>query len=236
MCSGRVDMAFVLRALEQGADGVVIGGCKLGECHYVTEGNYHALNTAHLLKKLLQRAGLNPNRLRVEWISSSEGVRFAQIMNDFAAELREMGPRGEGEGLAEEELRSRLAEIRNLVPYIKIAKREKLALRFDTEEEFEELYTTEEVEEIFTDLPSYYIDPEKCQGCMICGRKCPVHGIIGGKNLIHVIDQETCIKCGTCFEACPEKFGAVRPISGEPVPDPIPEEERILVRAQKSAG
>jgi NADH-quinone oxidoreductase subunit F len=77
-------------------------------------------------------------------------------------------------------------------------------------------------------LISFYIDPEKCSACMICLRKCPVDAIIGGKKRIHVIDQEKCTNCGTCFEVCPSRFGAVRRISGEPVPPPIPEEARNL--------
>jgi NADH:ubiquinone oxidoreductase subunit F (NADH-binding)/(2Fe-2S) ferredoxin/ferredoxin len=82
-------------------------------------------------------------------------------------------------------------------------------------------------------LTSYYIDPEKCQACMICLRQCPAGAISGGKNQIHVIDQEKCTKCGTCFEACPPRFGAVKKISGEPVPSPIPEEARIIARKSK---
>jgi NADH:ubiquinone oxidoreductase subunit F (NADH-binding)/(2Fe-2S) ferredoxin/NAD-dependent dihydropyrimidine dehydrogenase PreA subunit len=80
------------------------------------------------------------------------------------------------------------------------------------------------------ELIAYCIDPEKCKACMICLRKCPPEAIAGGKNQIHVIDQEKCTKCGTCFEVCPPKFGAVKRISGVPVPPPIAEEARILVR------
>jgi Fe-S-cluster-containing hydrogenase component 2 len=65
---------------------------------------------------------------------------------------------------------------------------------------------------------------------MICLRKCPVEAIAGAKNRIHVIDQGKCIKCETCFDACPSRFGAVKKMTGEPVPPPIPEEERIIVR------
>jgi NADH-quinone oxidoreductase subunit F len=82
-------------------------------------------------------------------------------------------------------------------------------------------------------LISYHIDPEKCQACMICVRKCPAEAVIGGKKTIHVIDQEKCTKCGTCFEVCPSRFGAVQKISGEPVPDPIPENERTISRKSK---
>lgn len=82
-------------------------------------------------------------------------------------------------------------------------------------------------------LISYYIDPAKCQACLICARKCPAEAIDGGKNKIHVIDQEKCTNCGTCFEVCPSRFDAVKKISGEPVPSPIPEEERNISRKSK---
>jgi len=77
-------------------------------------------------------------------------------------------------------------------------------------------------------LVSYYIDPEKCQACMICLRQCPVGAISGGKNQIHVIDQAKCTKCNTCFEVCPPRFSAVRRLSGEPVPPPV--KDRVLLR------
>ncbi|RLB32456.1 MAG: NADH-quinone oxidoreductase subunit F, partial [Deltaproteobacteria bacterium] len=83
------------------------------------------------------------------------------------------------------------------------------------------------------ELISFYIDPEKCQACMICMRKCPAGAIDGGKNKIHIIDQDKCTKCGTCFEACPPRFRAVKKISGEPVPAPIPEEKRTIARKGK---
>ena len=83
------------------------------------------------------------------------------------------------------------------------------------------------------ELISYHIDPAACQACMICLKKCPAEAIVGGKNKIHVVDQEKCTKCGTCFEACPPRFGAVKKISGEPVPSPIPEEDRIIIRKSK---
>jgi NADH-quinone oxidoreductase subunit F len=83
------------------------------------------------------------------------------------------------------------------------------------------------------ELISYYIDPAKCQACMICGRKCPAGAIDGAKKKIHIIDQEKCTNCGTCFEVCPSKFSAVKKISGEPVPAPIPEEERTITKKGK---
>ncbi len=83
------------------------------------------------------------------------------------------------------------------------------------------------------ELIAFYIDPEKCKACMTCARKCPSNAIISAKNQIHIVDQEKCTKCGTCFEVCPPKFRAVKKISGEPVPPPIPEEARTIVRESK---
>ncbi len=83
------------------------------------------------------------------------------------------------------------------------------------------------------ELISYYIDPEKCRACMICPKNCPVDAIDGGKKKIHFINQEKCTNCGNCFEVCPSKFGAVKKISGEPVPSPLPEEERIIIGKSK---
>jgi F420-non-reducing hydrogenase iron-sulfur subunit len=230
MCSGRVDMEFVLRAFSNGMDGVFIGGCRLNECNYITHGNYHALNMVHLLRKIMEHIGLNPERLRIKFMSSAEGNLFAEAVNDFTKKVKELGPLGEGEGIEENELKSRLEAVTKLVPYIKLAKKEKLALRLDKVEDYNELYTTDEIDSLFDEVISYYIDPDKCQACGICLRKCPVEAIVGGKNQIHVIDQEKCIKCGTCFEACPPRFGAVKKIVAEPVPLPIPEEARIIAR------
>ena len=83
------------------------------------------------------------------------------------------------------------------------------------------------------ELVSYYIDPGKCQACLICLRDCPAEAISGAKNQIHVIDQTKCTKCDTCFDVCPPRFGAVVKMSGEPVPAPLPEGERVLARGKK---
>jgi NADH-quinone oxidoreductase subunit F len=83
-------------------------------------------------------------------------------------------------------------------------------------------------------LVSYYIDPQKCGACRICPRECTSDAIIGGKNLIHVIDQTKCNKCGTCFEICPARFGAVIRLSGAPVPAAIPDEMRVIVRKRNA--
>jgi len=233
MCSGRIDLAFVLRAFSNGMDGVFIGGCRLNECNYITHGNYDALNMVLLCKKIMEHIGLDPERLRIEFMSSGEGILLTEVINDFGKKVKELGPLGKGEEIDENELKSKLEEVTKLIPYIKIVKREKLESRLDKEEEYDELFTSEEIDRLFREVISYHIDPDKCQACMICLRKCPAEAIVGGKNRIHVIDQEKCIKCGTCFEACPPRFGAVREISGEPVPPPIPEDERTIVRKSK---
>ena len=235
MCSGRVDMGFVLRAFSDGIDGVFIGGCRLNECNYVTHGNYHALTMVLLLKKIMEHIGLNPERLRIAFMSGAEANIFVDSVNDFVKTVKEIGPLGKGTGekFDDNELQSKLAEVTKLVPYIKLEKMEKLATRLENPQEYNTFFTTDEIKQLFTDVVSYYIDPEKCQACMTCARRCPVEAIISAKNQVHVIDQEKCIKCGTCLEACPPKFSAVTKISGEPVPPPLPEDKRTIVRKSK---
>ncbi len=83
------------------------------------------------------------------------------------------------------------------------------------------------------ELIAFYIDPDKCQACTSCARKCPATAIEGGKNQIHVVDQAKCTKCGSCLEACPPRFGAVKRISGEPLPPPLPKDARTVARGSK---
>jgi ferredoxin len=217
-------------------DGVFIGGCRLNECNYITHGNFDALNMVLLCRKIMAHIGLNPERLRIEFMTSGEGNLFTDVVDDFCENIEALGPVGDGGEVSESELKPKLEEIRKLVPYIKIAKRNKLASRLENEAEYDQLFTSDEIAELLTDVASYYIDPDKCQACMICFRRCPVEAIAGGKGRIHVIDQERCIKCGTCLEACPPRFGAVKTICGEPVPPPVPEEERIIVRKTKKVA
>jgi F420-non-reducing hydrogenase iron-sulfur subunit len=99
MCSGRVDPVFVLEALRKGADGVLIGGCHPGDCHYQS-GNYKANRRMKLLKKFLEEMAIEPNRVRFEYISASEGAKFAQVATEFVDELKKMGPNPLKEGKA----------------------------------------------------------------------------------------------------------------------------------------
>jgi coenzyme F420-reducing hydrogenase delta subunit/Fe-S-cluster-containing hydrogenase component 2 len=233
MCSGRIDLEFILRAFSNGMDGVFIGGCRLNECNYITHGNYDALNMVLLCKKIMGHLGLNPERLSIEFMSSGDGIIFTEVVDDFSKNIKELGPLGKGEGIDQGELKSKLEEVRKLIPYIKIVKKKKLASRLENKEEYDGLFTSDEIDKLFSEVVSYHIAPDKCQACMICRKRCPVEAIAGSKNQIHVIDQDKCIKCGTCFEVCPPRFGAVNQISGEPVPPPIPEEERTIVRKSK---
>lgn len=91
MCSGRVDPQFILKAFKEGADGVLICGCHPGECHYA-EGNFKAARRIPLLKKMLSQLGIDEGRLRLEWVSASEGERFAAVVNDMTEQVRKLGP------------------------------------------------------------------------------------------------------------------------------------------------
>jgi ferredoxin len=181
----------------------------------------------------MENIGINPERLMIAWCDAGEGIRFGRIMNEFTTKVKELGPLGTGEGMDEREVKSKLEDVTKLVPYIKLAKKDKLESHLEKLEEYEGFFTEEEIDTLFREIPSYYIDPEKCRACGICLRRCPVEAITGGKNQIHVIDQEKCIKCGTCFEVCPPRFGAVQKLSGKPAPPPIPEEERTITRKSK---
>jgi F420-non-reducing hydrogenase iron-sulfur subunit len=91
MCSGRVDVQFVLKAFAKGADGVLIGGCHPGDCHY-QEGNYKALRRYRLLRRLLRQMGIEDERLRLEWISAAEGDRVRVVIDEMVATLKRLGP------------------------------------------------------------------------------------------------------------------------------------------------
>ncbi|HAG10331.1 MAG TPA: hydrogenase iron-sulfur subunit [Desulfotomaculum sp.] len=90
-CSGRVNPQFIIRALQQGADGVFVSGCHPGDCHY-SSGNYHARRRLQVLKKLLEFVGLEPERFQFYWISGSEGAKFAETMKKIDEQIKKLGP------------------------------------------------------------------------------------------------------------------------------------------------
>ncbi len=91
MCSGRIEPGMVLELLEAGADGVMVTGCHIGDCHYIS-GNLHTKRKYALLQKLLAKTGLEPQRIRLEWNSASEGQRFANLVKEFTEQVRVVGP------------------------------------------------------------------------------------------------------------------------------------------------
>jgi F420-non-reducing hydrogenase iron-sulfur subunit len=107
MCSGRVDPVMMMEAFLSGSDGVFVGACKRGECHY-TSGNLHAERKIDLTRRILAIAGLNPERLVMRMMSSAEGNKFAQFATEFQTAVGELGPLGEAEGIGREDLKIRL--------------------------------------------------------------------------------------------------------------------------------
>lgn len=93
-CSGRVDPMLIVKSFELGADGVLVSGCHPGECHYL-EGNYHARRRLALLRSLLDYLGIERERFQVQWVSASEGRKFAEVVSSFTTELAGLGPRRE---------------------------------------------------------------------------------------------------------------------------------------------
>jgi heterodisulfide reductase subunit A len=93
MCSARVDPSFILEALRRGADGVLIAGCRIGECHY-RDGNYQAQQRVNVLKGVREKIGIDPGRVKIVWCAASEGEIYAKDLKDFIRELKAMGPIG----------------------------------------------------------------------------------------------------------------------------------------------
>ena len=91
MCSGTIDPLYIVKAFKGGADGVFIGGCHPGDCHYQS-GNYKAQRRIILLKRAISEIGLDPRRIRLEWVSATEGQRFAKVITEFTEEIKKLGP------------------------------------------------------------------------------------------------------------------------------------------------
>ncbi|MGB9723852.1 MAG: hydrogenase iron-sulfur subunit [Chloroflexia bacterium] len=100
-CSGRVDPMLAMKAFLEGADGVIVLGCHPGDCHY-SEGNYHARRRLHLFHRLLEFFGMEKERFRLDWVSASEGARFAEVVADFTEQVRRLGPRIRPESISGE--------------------------------------------------------------------------------------------------------------------------------------
>jgi coenzyme F420-reducing hydrogenase delta subunit/biotin operon repressor len=152
MCTGRLDLSYILRAFSNGADGVFIIGCHLNECNYITHGNFHALSMAYLCKKLMEHIGLNPERFRIQFMSGGEGNLFAEVMNDFSKQVRELGPLGISDRIDKNVLKAKLDAVTSLVPYMRLVERERLRLPFKTKAEFETFFASDEFNRLFKEL------------------------------------------------------------------------------------
>jgi len=152
MCSGRVDLEFILRAFSNGQDGVLIGGCRLNECNYITHGNYDALSNTYLCRKIMEHIGLNPERLRIAFMSGADGILLAEVVNDFTKKVKDLGPLGKGEGIDEKGLKLKLEAVRKLVPYMKLVERERLRVPFKSEEAYHKFFTSDEANRLFNEL------------------------------------------------------------------------------------
>jgi len=131
---------------------VFIGGCRLNECNYITHGNHHALNMVLLYKKILEHIGLNPERLKIEFMSGSEGNVYVDAVNSFVEKIKELGPLGENEGLDQEVLNLKLKAIEDLNFYLRLVENERLRVHFDTREGYEKFYASAELQRLFNEL------------------------------------------------------------------------------------
>jgi F420-non-reducing hydrogenase iron-sulfur subunit len=152
MCSGRIDLEFILRAFLKGQDGVFIGGCNLNECNYVTHGNYDALSITYLCKKIMEHIGLNPERLRIEFMSGADGNLLAEVVDDFTRQVKELGPLGKSEGIDPKGLAFKLESARKLVPYIKLVERERLRIPSKSKELYDQFFTSDVFNDLFDEL------------------------------------------------------------------------------------
>ena len=152
MCSGRVDLEFILRGFSKGADGMFIGGCRLDECNYITHGNYGALSNVLIFKKIMEHIGLNPDRLRIEFMSSGDGLILADVTNDFSQQVKEIGPLGKSEEIDKKILKFKLKAVSNLIPYLKLVEREKLRVPVQSEEAYINFFASDRVNELINEL------------------------------------------------------------------------------------
>ncbi len=152
MCTGRVDPTHVLRAFSNGVDGVFIGGCWLGECHYLTEGNHSAIAMMLMTRKLLKGIGLNPERLNMDFVSAAQGNRYAELITDFTTRVKSIGRLGAAEGLDEDRLKIGLEAAASIVPFMRLVERERLRARFKTREEYERYFNSEETDRLFHEM------------------------------------------------------------------------------------
>jgi len=145
-------LEFILRAFLNGQDGVFIGGCRLNECNYITHGNYDALSNTHICKKLMEYIGLNPERLRIEFMSGADGNLLAEVADDFAKKIKLLGPLGLSEGLNKNSLKFKLEAARKLIPYMKLVERERLRVPVKSEEAYSDFFKRSDTNRLFDEI------------------------------------------------------------------------------------
>ena len=152
MCSGRVDLEFIVRSFSNGIDGVFIGGCRLNECNYITHGNYDAFSNVLLSKKIMTHIGLDPERLVIEFMSSGDGILLAEKITSFCQKVEAIGPLGKSEGIDEKGLQVNLEAITNLIPYLKLVERERLRVPSKSEAAYTDFFTSDEADRLINEL------------------------------------------------------------------------------------
>jgi len=145
-------MEFILRAFSNGQDGVFIGGCRLGECNYITHGNFDALSTVYICRKIMAAVGLHPERLRIEFMSGADGNLLAGGIDDFVEAVKALGPIGRGEGEDGKALTRKLDAARKLIPYIKLVERERLRIPLKSEGAYRQFFTGDAFSKLFDAL------------------------------------------------------------------------------------
>lgn len=128
-----------------------IGACHLSECNYITHGNYHTLNMVLLMRKILEHMGINPERLRMSFMSGSEANVFVESVNDFVKTIKDLGPLGGIEGLNEKALKFKLDTVTKLIPYIRLVERERLRTPVMSEEEYYKFFASEELSQLLNE-------------------------------------------------------------------------------------
>lgn len=207
-CSGRVDPVFIIHALVSGADGVLVGACHPGDCHYI-EGNMKAKKRISFLKSILEPLGLS-NRVRMEYVSATEGARFREVVSDFVSELKKMGA-NPLKTLNTFELIKKIEKYLNHEDKYTKRKafcdvlRELIRLLGGEIDPNKEYKIDEDIIPEGFGFPSF--DTEKCLGCGACANICP-------QNVIKVIDANGkriiarfscyCMVCKECADACPQ--------------------------------